>query len=263
MSNNQRKGLKAWVRYDGNNIAVAGSLIFQKSKPKVGKWREYQDVNLCCLPPQEGGYRCCVAIQAVPQTEVFLYGFSLECRDNGGPNLTGTIHWTSTESESFSIPPDETFDFFYNFPERIPYTVYLCVDNPEQIQDFEIGFGPGTSTAISNLYRLEGLDEWDGDDMAFTSLDFTGITTMTEIFNDNTGLQHINITGCVNLNDVQLYENNLTQYSVDHVLITLDNSGLSNGAVDVSGGTNASPSSAGLDAIGNLISKGWYVVYNP
>ena len=47
-NNNQRKGLKAWVRYDGNNNAVAGSLIFQKDKPKVGKWKEYMDVNLCC-----------------------------------------------------------------------------------------------------------------------------------------------------------------------------------------------------------------------
>lgn len=43
-----RKGLKAWVRYDGTNTAVAGSLIFQKDKPKVGKWKEYIDVNLCC-----------------------------------------------------------------------------------------------------------------------------------------------------------------------------------------------------------------------
>jgi len=47
-NNNVRKGLKAWVRYDGNNNAVAGSLIFQKDKPKVGKWKEYMDVNLCC-----------------------------------------------------------------------------------------------------------------------------------------------------------------------------------------------------------------------
>jgi hypothetical protein len=48
MSNNTRKGLKAWVRYDGGNNAVAGSLIFQKTAPKVGKWKEYKDVNLCC-----------------------------------------------------------------------------------------------------------------------------------------------------------------------------------------------------------------------
>jgi hypothetical protein len=47
-NNNQRKGLKAWVRYDGNNNAVAGSLIFQKDKPKVGKWKEFMDVSLCC-----------------------------------------------------------------------------------------------------------------------------------------------------------------------------------------------------------------------
>lgn len=47
-NNNTRKGLKAWVRFDGNNNAVAGSLIFQKDKPKVGKWKEYVDVNLCC-----------------------------------------------------------------------------------------------------------------------------------------------------------------------------------------------------------------------
>ena len=47
-NNNVRKGLKAWVRYDGNDNAVAGSLIFQKDKPKVGKWKEYMDVNLCC-----------------------------------------------------------------------------------------------------------------------------------------------------------------------------------------------------------------------
>lgn len=49
-NNNVRKGLKAWVRYDGNNNAVAGSLIFQKDKPKVGKWKEFMDVNLCCPP---------------------------------------------------------------------------------------------------------------------------------------------------------------------------------------------------------------------
>lgn len=47
-NNQERKGLKAWVRFDGNNNAVAGSLIFQKNKPKVGKWKEYKDVNLCC-----------------------------------------------------------------------------------------------------------------------------------------------------------------------------------------------------------------------
>lgn len=48
MSNNERKGLRAWVRFDKNKIAAAGSLIFQKNKPKVGYWKEYKSADLCC-----------------------------------------------------------------------------------------------------------------------------------------------------------------------------------------------------------------------
>lgn len=99
--------------------------------------------------------------------------------------------------------------------------------------------------------------------MGFTSLDFTGITTITQLYNIGTGLQHINITGCVNLDDVSLLDNALTQASVDHVLITLDNSGLTGGTVDLTGGTNATPSATGLAAITNLVGKGWGVFYNP
>lgn len=32
--------LKGWVRYDGNDRLVAGSLVIQSSKPRVGVWRE-------------------------------------------------------------------------------------------------------------------------------------------------------------------------------------------------------------------------------
>jgi hypothetical protein len=98
--------------------------------------------------------------------------------------------------------------------------------------------------------------------MAFTSLDFTGITTMTELFNANTGLQHINITGCVNLDDVELDNNDLTEASVNHVLITLDDNGLSNGRVGLSGGTSATPSGLGLAAQASLVIKGWAVFVN-
>jgi hypothetical protein len=44
------KKLKAWVRYDGKNRVVAGSLILQPHKPKVGKWKELP-VYKCCIPP--------------------------------------------------------------------------------------------------------------------------------------------------------------------------------------------------------------------
>ena len=45
-SNNQ---LKAYVRFDGTGRVIAGSLILQRSKPKVGNWKEIP-ANECCNP---------------------------------------------------------------------------------------------------------------------------------------------------------------------------------------------------------------------
>jgi hypothetical protein len=252
---------KGFVRY-ANNKLVAGSLILADKAPKVGVWKEVP-ADLCCNTVQDGGYTCCIAIQAIADSESGLYGFTLQTR-NGGPNLTGSIQWTSVVSESFSLVADGSdYDFEYDLEGLIPHTVYLCIDNPSQIQDFEIGFGPGTAVGISNLQKLEGIDEWDGDGMGFTSLDFTGITTITQLFNVSTGLQHINITGCVNLDDVDLNNNDLTEASVDHVLITLDDNGLTDGFLYLDGGTNATPSALGLAAKLSLEAKNWDVFINP
>jgi hypothetical protein len=50
MGSNQN--LKAYVRYDGSNRVVAGSLIFRRKKPTVGKWQEIA-ISECCeyIPP--------------------------------------------------------------------------------------------------------------------------------------------------------------------------------------------------------------------
>lgn len=45
MGSNQN--LKAYVRYDGSNRVVAGSLIFRRSKPTVGRWHEIS-ITECC-----------------------------------------------------------------------------------------------------------------------------------------------------------------------------------------------------------------------
>jgi hypothetical protein len=261
MATNKRD-LKAYSRFDGTGRIVPGSTVLRRNKPKNGNWKEVQAYE-CCSPDLNTSYRCCIAIQAIADEESGLYGFTLQVR-NGGPNLTGSIQWTPTVSESFSLPATgNDYDFEYDLEGLIPHTVYLCIDNPSQIEDFEIGFGPGQAVGISNLQKLEGIDEWDGDDMAFTSLDFTGITTMTQLYNTNTGLQHINITGCVNLDDVELDNNDLTEASVNHVLITLDDNGLTGGIVDLTGGTNSAPSGLGLAAQASLVIKGWVVFVNP
>jgi hypothetical protein len=262
MATNKRD-LKAYARFDGTGRIVPGSLVLRRNKPKVGNWIEVQAYECCDPLANDSGYTCCIAIQVIADGESGQYELTLQTR-NGGPNLTGSIHWSSTESESFSfIAEGEDNSLSHFFGDTLPHTVYLCIDNPSQIRDFEIGFGPGQAIAISNLHLLEGINEWDGDNMLFTSLDFTGITSIRQILNDATGLQHINITGCVNLNEVRLVNNDLTQTSVDHVLVTLDDSGLTGGLVDLGGGTNAAPSVAGAAAAASLILKGWSVTVNP
>jgi hypothetical protein len=257
-----KRDLKAYSRFDGTGRIVPGSTVLRRNKPKVGNWVEVQAYE-CCDPLAQTPYTCCVAIQVIADGESGQYELTVQTV-NGGANLTGSIHWSSTESESFSFSADgDDHSLTHFFGDTLVHTIYLCVNNPSQIQDFEIGFGPGTAVAISNLQKLEGIDEWDGDDMGFTSLDFTGITTIRQLYNQNSGLQHINITGCVNLNDVNLNNNDLTQASVDHVLITLDDSGLTDGFVDLSEGTNSVPSVAGAAAAASLTLNGWDVTVNP
>jgi hypothetical protein len=263
MGSNQN--LKAYVRYDGQKKIVPGSLILRENKPTVGTFVEVMPVNLCCGTTNVCD--SCVTLQAVGNlyddfNPFGVYGFTLQTRSSGA-NLTGTIHWTTSFSESFSLDADgDDYDFQYDFGDAIPHTVLLCVNNPSQIQDFELGFGPGDTVSLNNAIALNGLDEWDSDGMDIYSLDLTGLSSIDELYHCCSVLTHINITGCTNLDDVELTDNDLTEASVDHVLISLDNYGLSNGYVDLSGGTNAIPSVAGDAAILSLQGKGWSVNVN-
>jgi len=46
---NSNNRLKAYVRYDGTGRVIAGSLILQRSKPKIGNWHEIP-AHECCNP---------------------------------------------------------------------------------------------------------------------------------------------------------------------------------------------------------------------
>ena len=43
----KKNNLKAFVRIDGKQNVVAGSLILRKKRPTVGRWQEIE-VNQCC-----------------------------------------------------------------------------------------------------------------------------------------------------------------------------------------------------------------------
>jgi hypothetical protein len=41
--------LKSFVRYDGSGRVIAGSMIYRKNKPEVGRWKEIISSE-CCTP---------------------------------------------------------------------------------------------------------------------------------------------------------------------------------------------------------------------
>lgn len=251
---------RAFVRYSKNGKIVPGSLILTAGSYPQGSstWREVS-ADLCCLQPQD--YSSCVALQGFGD-ESFNYGFTLETRTSG-PNLTGSIYWAPGEVQHFNVPSNgDNNDFSYNFGDQNIHTVYLCVNNPSQIQDFELGFGPGTTTSVNNAYKLNGIEEWDSDNMQIGSLDLSGLTSLVQLFHCCSMLAFVNITDCVKLTTVDLRDTGLSTNIIDHVLITLDNNGLSNGFVDVSGGVMGPPSPAGVAAALSLTGKGWTVNTN-
>ena len=75
-------------------------------------------------------------------------------------------------------------------------------------------------------------------------------------------LTTLDVTGCTGLTGVYATGCTLDQASVNNLLVTLDNSGLSGGTVNITFGTSPAPNGAGATAKTNLIGKGWSVSTN-
>jgi hypothetical protein len=81
---NQRD-LKAFVRYDGSGRVVAGSLIFRKKKPTVGKFKQISSYQCCNFDQSPVVVNIGTqfpftypdfVLQAVGGTETYLYSYS-------------------------------------------------------------------------------------------------------------------------------------------------------------------------------------------
>lgn len=96
----------------------------------------------------------------------------------------------------------------------------------------------------------------------FSSIDMSNTGAESITAQNNSSCTAITIDGCTTLSTLDASGCALTQLNVDYLLATLDANGLSNGTVDLSGGTNASPSNDGLTSIANLEGKGWTCTHN-
>ena len=149
-----------------------------------------------------------------------------------------------------------------------------------------VGTGGGlgfTSADLSGCTSLEKISATAIGGLA--TIDFTGCTSLTyaDIFNNgltgvtltgataleyldassSPGMTTVDISDNVLLLNVYFTDGALDEANVDGVLADLDAAGLSNGEVDLSGGTNSAPSAAGLTSKSNLEGKGWTVTVNP
>jgi hypothetical protein len=104
---NQKKTLKGWVRFDGNNNAVAGSLIFRKNKPKVGNWKEYTDVNLCCSP-----YTLISnVVPGTPPSNLCAVGFGIYCNEFSVLSATSTLNLFDVSAQTIVDGLNAQFSF--------------------------------------------------------------------------------------------------------------------------------------------------------
>lgn len=117
--------LKAYVRYDGTGRVIAGSLILQRFKPKVGNWKEIE-ANECCNPSPLPSN--CIEF-VVDTTDGTNFTFSF--------NTTGPINFTIEWGDGTTHPDSGAGGFYeetHTYPqEGQQYTARICFDSPESV----------------------------------------------------------------------------------------------------------------------------------
>lgn len=120
--------LKAYVRYDGTGRVIAGSLILQRFKPKVGNWKEI-DAYECCNPSPLPSN--CIEF-VVDTTEGTFFGFSF--------TTTGPINFTVDWGDGTTHPDAGAGGFYsetHTYPESdTQYTVRVCFDDINSVIEF-------------------------------------------------------------------------------------------------------------------------------
>jgi hypothetical protein len=119
------------------------------------------------------------------------------------------------------------------------------------------------SAGIPDISNLEALTVLDLDQCNITgSIDISNFSSLERIdVAGNPGLTEVIISSSqpIGANEWEVLFGNcaLTQTAVDNILVALSENEVTNGYVDLSGGDNAAPGTAGLAALAVLDGKGW------
>lgn len=140
-----------------------------------------------------------------------------------------------------------------------PFAASIVLDG-DQIVQFVWGTAP-----MMSQFSCQGCPELYG-------VNIDAATALGIFSCENSPAQVVVVKDCPELNflrvgGAQIYDLDasgcgVVESEIDNILAALDASGLESGTVDLSGGTNAPPSAAGLTSKSNLEGKGWTVTVN-
>jgi hypothetical protein len=146
-------------------------------------------------------------------------------------------------------------------------TDLICNSNYLSSLDVSTNSGLQSLTCYSN--SLTSLDIYgtplttlDCRDNQLTSLDISSNGNLIDLYCDNNQLTTLDISSNTNLLSVYCVNNYLSESAIDNILSNLVSFGLSTGFLDLSGGSNAGPSVAGIADVNTLQSRGWSVTVN-
>lgn len=174
--------------------------------------------------------------------------------------FTGTIDWGDGNITSFTKRWTESIFEAHLYAVAATYTVNVNLNSPTAVTSFTIDLNPDQVTSLTGLNGITPTYLVLQDDK-LPSIDISGNPGLQSVFLAGNNFTSMNIAANPLLKTVQFQRNNLPIASVNSVLVSLDNAGITNGSVNLSSQIpSAPPSGAGLTAKTNLIGKGWTVI---
>jgi len=211
----------------------------------------------------------------------------------------GVILANGSPSYSYADPSVEHLVEFDNFDPLDVVNIQLDAIGATEVDISSLAVGAGgvvflySNTALTGSVTLPTIGASNCSSLRFYTTDinelvnselYTGLTGQLDGFNanlqgefkvpiapnmtifrlfGNSGLTSItSMAGCLSTNLIDHNGCALTQASVDNIFNDTDSNGVSNGTLNVSGGTNSAPSGASLTARTNLIGRGWTLTFN-
>jgi len=173
--------------------------------------------------------------------------------------FTGSIIWGDGNISNFNLACMNAMQLKHKYVASGIYSIDINFNYPNSIRTFTVAY-PDSIISISGMGGI-----------------LNGLPSHKKTINFlNTKLTSLDLTGNPNLVEMELNNNSFTSASVNALLISVDNNGLSSGCPSCGGtipylrikhypgqpGGNAPlapPTGSGITALNNLIAKGWKI----